>query len=100
MDIYCVVCSEPWDMDTIHDFVAERFPTEPWVVNGKHDQEKYEVYYDKVKQQFFKSGCEAFDCTHSKYEYEGSKAKIAKELYNEFGDDLDGIASIMEDMFY
>lgn len=24
MDIYCPICSQPWDMDTLHDEISER----------------------------------------------------------------------------
>lgn len=31
----CHVCSEPWEMDTLHDEVAKRYPDKPWLVDTK-----------------------------------------------------------------
>lgn len=40
MDVYCPTCSEPWEMDSIHDEVEQRFPNKPWYVDTK--PERYE----------------------------------------------------------
>ena len=96
MDIKCPNCGEPWDMDSLHEEIAMDFPDKPWKVNGKHDRDLYEKkYYNPMKQRFFKDGCKALGsiCSAPK-----PSAAIYGDIYAEFGDDLDGVAAIMEDM--
>jgi hypothetical protein len=64
----------------------------------KHDQEIYEGYFRKVKDDFVKRGCIALggdDCT-KRAQSKGNQALMGM-LYDILGDDIDGIASEMED---
>jgi hypothetical protein len=81
MDIKCPICREPWDNDTIHDYAGETGST-----------------YAEVSKLFRTKGCGvAFDdwgitCEKS----QGSE--ILSELADLLGDDLDGYASMVEDL--
>jgi hypothetical protein len=96
-DIRCPKCGEPWDHDTIHDEVAERFDKSLWTTpDGKHNQEQYEIYYEQVKQEFFRNGCVALFGAKCNPNTEAPAG--LSEIYSEFGDDLDGLISTMEDV--
>lgn len=98
MDIKCIKCGEPWDRDTIHEEVAERFDDRLWMVDGRTDQKKYEKYFDQVREDFYKNGCRAFygaKCNTESVGYENGE--ILSELYDVFGDDTDAMANMIED---
>lgn len=40
MDIRCPVCTEPWEIDTLHAEVEKRFPNKPWYVETKPEPSK------------------------------------------------------------
>lgn len=116
MDIYCTLCGEPWDLDSIHDAVAERFEkngvgpwdvetkpeAEPWQIrreNGLyHNQKIYEKYFHQVKDEFVAKGCITLGgdgewCkTHTK-----KNSYVTQMIYEIMGDDIDGAASMFED---
>ena len=81
MDIRCPKCGEPWDIDSLHD-------------EADYLGETFQV----VKTRFFAEGCgEVFGvsgCSTSKNPAAASVASLAHEL---MGDDIDGIASMLED---
>ncbi len=88
MDIQCVKCGEPWDMDCLHDAVAERGL-------GHLRGDAYEREFRKVSAEFRKLGCSVLGgrCP------EGVKAHPGVAVaYDVFGDDLDGAASMLEDL--
>lgn len=61
-DIYCPICTEPWDMDCLHDEVDARWPDKPWkeIENSRIRQNVYERnHYDIVRDDFRKRGCES-----------------------------------------
>lgn len=88
MDIRCLKCLEPWDLDTLHEAVAEGgFMT-----------------FDEARKAFQSKGCGvAFavlgqsPCTPSKNE---AARSIVAELALLSGDDIDGFASDLEDAEY
>lgn len=95
MDIYCPKCSEPWDMESIHE-----------EIDNRHDGTKpddYDKAYKQVKAEFYSKGCKAFtyawdgDCEPAT-DRDKERAYIASALYSAFGDDLDGVASDMADL--
>lgn len=105
MDIRCPKCGEPWEMDSLHDEVAARFPHKPWKADGQHDQKAYEAeYLNPVKREFYAKGCPAmtsFGDPRCNPETMGNKAaNAARELYGLFGDDLDGVASELDDLAF
>ena len=73
MDIYCPLCKEPWELDSLHEETDYRYPEyKPWMKaevpedrqwakpreNGLyHHQNIYEEYFNKVKNEFYRNGC-------------------------------------------
>lgn len=97
MDIYCPICAEPYDMDELHEEIAERvnagtMPNLP--------REEYGELYDQIKDEFYSKGCKTFswvkpeDCVPDT----SGRAYIAAALYDAFGHDLDGVASDLADL--
>ena len=91
MDIYCVKCGEPWDIDELHD--AEDPDT------GKL------LGFHKALKVFRGSGCEVFGSSHNSPNTNPDKvfgltaAEASAVLFDILGDDVDGIAAEMSDMF-
>lgn len=88
MDIRCPKCGEPWDFDTLHDAAEEQEST-----------------YDKVAADFRSRGCAALgwgSCSEPSEEtdrhYGLRPQDAASALYDLLGDDMDGAASMLEDM--
>lgn len=86
MDIYCVRCGEPWDMDELH-YRAEETDTD----------------YRTVRAEFYSLGCEAMGAARCERQdplaNDGrlSASAAMSVLVDIMGDDIDGIASMMED---
>ena len=79
MDIYCPVCAEPWEIDTLHDVADE--------IGGSFRQ---------VRELFRQRGCQALGTSHGSI-----KANpIIGELMDLAGDDIDGFAADMDDFLY
>lgn len=88
MDVYCPKCSEPWDLDTLHEEVEER--------NGALAdslRRPYDVEIAEVRADFRRRGCEAFGSRHSDH----VASPIVSEVLDLLGDDLDGAAALLED---
>ena len=86
MDIYCVRCLEPWDIGELHyraEEVAGTFAT--------------------VRDDFYSRGCEALGevkCERVETLDEDGKLSTGaamSALIDLLGDDIDGIASMMDD---
>jgi hypothetical protein len=81
MDINCPKCGEAWDMDELHD-IAEENDTD----------------FNFERKQFFEYGCgRVFNNKDCKLSL-NPKALASQALYDILGDDIDGIASSMDDM--
>lgn len=83
MDIYCPICGEPWDMDELH-YVAAAHGT---------------TFQDELTN-FQTKGCGTFDgepCADVPDRTRAAAAAVAFEL---MGDDIDGVASFLEDLNY
>jgi hypothetical protein len=80
MDINCPKCGEPWDADELH-YVAEENET---------------TFTEEVKK-FSTAGCEVFGEQHAD-PADQQRALAASVAFKLLGDDVDGIASFMEDM--
>lgn len=121
MDIYCRTCGEPWDMDTLHDEIEARIAIgdlAPLPDNGNYSgpqyhayREAYDRHYAAVRSDFYRRGCKAMYafsggepswCKPKEKPANGrlSKADAMDALIDVLGDDLDGIASMMEDAKY
>jgi hypothetical protein len=91
MDIKCRICGEPWDMDCIHEAIAEDISRD--AVRAM-SQEMYEKeFYNPKKEAFFSKGCSVLGgrCSSTKAD------PIVGMLYEVLGDDLDGAGAMMED---
>lgn len=77
MDIYCPLCGEPWDMDELHEVEDTDFET--------------------ARKRFRRDGCAVFGSTHNRPADTDTAEKSAL-LFDLLGDDIDGIASLMEDL--
>lgn len=93
MDIYCVRCGEPWDMDELH-----------------YRAEEIDSTFARVRDEFYGLGCEAMGAARCEREdtltvVHGGGSQTARlsdgaamsVLVDLLGDDIDGIASMMED---
>lgn len=90
MDIYCVRCGEPWDIDSIHEEVTYR------------QESGEEVSFNGVRRDFSRRGCLALtaygvsevDCRRDSG---NARAMASSALMGILGDDIDGVASLMDD---
>ena len=105
MDITCPRCSEPWDMDTLHDAIEAKHPDKPWQGgNGTYSETAYDPYYKAMSSEFRAKGCGvAFadfmgqpptPCSR----VDDDRTQAARVLYDLLGDDLDGAAAMLEDL--
>lgn len=76
MDIYCPVCGEPWAIDELHE------------VPDKH--------FALAQRRFRSEGCAVFGSRHNDPADRG-RAATAAVLFDLLGDDIDGIASLMDE---
>lgn len=85
MDIYCPVCAEPWEIESLHDVAEEDGRT-----------------FTDVRRAFFADGCgvafASWGVTCERAEGSaGRRAQVSAMLAEILGDDIDGIACEMED---
>jgi len=76
MDLYCPICGEPWALDALHDVPDTDF--------------------DTARRRFRIEGCALFGSRHNR-PIDGDTAAKSALLHDLLGDDLDGIASLMEE---
>lgn len=91
MDIICPVCCEPWELDTLHEYVSEfgeMFPA--------HADR---VTFDTVWKAFRSKGCGvAFDAWKVSCEPDTSgRGDLVRALGDVLGDDVDGFAAELAD---
>ena len=86
MDVKCPKCGEPWDNDSLHEAVKRR--------NNEAVDPNDKATYSEVAADFRSRGCAALDATCSD---NIADPRIAV-AYDILGDDMDGAASIMEDL--
>lgn len=79
MDIYCPKCGEPVELDYLHDVASDHGKT-----------------YKEVLHDFQQRGCPAIDDTCNPVKNE--RAYYADALYDLLGDDIDGAASMFDDL--
>lgn len=81
MDLYCRICKEPWDNDSLHEAA-----------------EASERTYDEVAADFRQRGCKALD-NGSRCEPTDPDTQAAiGTVYDLLGDDMDGAASTFDDL--
>jgi len=77
MDVFCPICGEPWDTYEFHE------------VEG--------MTYAEAWKAFTKKGCEVFGSKHGEALDQNTKGSL-RMLYDVMGDDVDGIAAILDDL--
>jgi hypothetical protein len=77
MDLYCPVCGEPWDLYELHGVPGVRF--------------------EEARRRFASEGCAVFGSTHNSA-VDSDRAAKSAVLHQLLGDDIDGIAGLMEDL--
>lgn len=113
MDIRCINCGESWSMDSIHETVDERFHDEVKALAEKYknhpdrhlyndpfQKEYVSKYYNVVRDDFRKRGCVALGggiCHTATDEKSKTAALLSAEMMDLFGDDMDAVASTLED---
>lgn len=91
MDIRCRHCGEPWELDSLHDAVDERFGFDK---SNRPKGEEYTKYYDAIAKEFRRNGCSVFGSKCS-----GNRAPEGIGILTDLlGDDMDGLACMLEDM--
>lgn len=83
MDIRCPICSEPWDLDELHDVPGMSF-----------EEARQRFYSEGCGMTFGSKTCEPADAQASE------RAAISSALADLLGDDIDGIAAMEEDYDY
>lgn len=79
MDLYCSKCGEPWELDTMHDVAEEN-----------------DMTFNKAVEYFRKKGCAALGASCGEPANVG-RAMAFAALHDLMGDDVDGIAAMLED---
>ena len=83
-DIYCPRCGEPWEIDTFHDVAEEQAIT-----------------FRQALDRFYSDGCAATGWIHGVCEVRRTGRTMAMSaLADIMGDDVDGIAAMLEDFDY
>lgn len=101
MDITCPKCGEPWEVDAFHDVLAD-MPNPPrWRPDSSIPGE-YDRAWSALRRDFFRRGCgAAFQAAGwSSGKCSGADpatAAFVGMLADVLGDDIDGIASELED---
>lgn len=81
MDIYCPICSEPVAVDEFRYVADERgLPA------------------SQVRAEFYQDGCVALLSRCNASTVGSDRGRIASELYALLGDDIDGAASLLDDI--
>lgn len=93
MDIRCSKCGEPWDVDSLHDLVAEEFGHWDPIAQRTVVAGDYSILFERVRHDFKRRGCEAFGARHNETKAHPGIAEIQDLL----GDDIDGAAALIED---
>ena len=98
MDIKCIKCGEPWDMDELHEQIKTNYPDEPWRIDGRFEQSDYDRFYDEARLAFTKDGCAYFGAGHGAGFVTPEQQELAALSYDFAGEDLDSLAAMQEDM--
>jgi hypothetical protein len=90
VDIYCGRCGEPWDIDSLHEETSYRREDDP------------SVSFDVVRAEFARRGClamTAYRVSESECVRDtgNARAMASGALMDLLGDDIDGVASLLDD---
>lgn len=105
-DICCARCGEPWDVDTLHEALAEQRPELAGPTPGRYGSpeyvaasNRYAAAFAELRASFRSRGCIALGwqstpCPDRRAEPAQRVVAILDELA---GDDIDGFASDLDD---
>lgn len=96
MDVYCLKCGEPWEIDSLHDVAEERYDSK--YCDCDYSSEAYKKIFDQVRKDFFERGCVVLGTRCSKV-VNPERAAATSALAEYLGDDIDGIAAMLDDIF-
>jgi hypothetical protein len=88
MDIYCGRCGEPWDIESLHEESDYR------------RSEGEPVTVARVRADFAARGCVAFSFatdTECELDTGNVRAMASGALMDLLGDDIDGVAALLDD---
>ena len=99
MDIYCKRCGEPWELECLHELAEQG--SEAW--GGQIPETPKALVpagseWTDAKKAFFTYGCEAFGLKKCETRND-FRAHAMDALSDLCGDDIDGLASDLEDAF-
>lgn len=96
MDIYCPRCGEPFEIDSLGDSVGETIvlPGNPGGAEVRIDSVK------KAADIFYKYGCGVLTNGVACKRDKSMRTEFSSALRDLLGDDIDGIASELEDAEY
>lgn len=122
MDLICPVCGEPWEHDSLHEEAGARFTEAKGfdykeLMRREPDSDKrqrmYDPFWKAVSSEFRTKGCRALekgfgpqshcqpgasdDGTRDKT-FNLTRTEAASALYDMLGDDMDGAASMLDEM--
>ncbi len=80
MDIYCPKCGEPVEVDYLHDIADDQ-----------------SIPFGAVFANFARMGCRALDAVCNP-RADTARASAMGAMFDLCGDDIDGIASLMDDL--
>lgn len=83
MDIYCPNCGEPWELDTFHDVAEERGTS-----------------WEEAISRFRRDGCVATGWCKPCEPRRTMRGEAMAILGDLLGDDIDGLASMLDDADY
>lgn len=84
MDIRCPICADPVEIDYLHDIADDTGTT-----------------FKKVYSQFVSQGCAALNNgRRPSYCQRTDHGTLVSAMMDIFGDDIDGLAAIFEDIEY
>ena len=83
MDIRCRKCAEPVDMDELHDIATDMGTT-----------------FHQVRKDFAQLGCPALGMRCNDEQTDRELAAISGALFDMLGDDIDGVASMLNEWEY
>lgn len=106
----CHKCGEPWDLDSLHEEISDRYHLELNDLREKYknDPRRYrsndpfqKIYEEKffipALEEFRKNGCRYFGLRCENETLDNDRRNVLFAIDELMGDDVDGIESAIED---
>lgn len=105
-EVRCTKCGEPWALDSLHDFITDEKGRALSDLRQRHGNfgREYQAEYEKrfwnpTVEQFRREGCVMFGTSHNTQPNKLA-AQMSEALMDMMGDDIDGVAAMLEDAGY